>query len=409
MMPRKPNEQVQTCFDRALDAKRKAQGTADPVLKADLLEMEKRWRALAGSYEFTERLTDIAGVSSDWLQRSNERQRIGKRSDEAPQLQRIIQDSSVDAIFERIWLASIVEFCQDAIHSNNLDDIITSWNKGAERVYGYFAEEAIGQPVVIIVPPDRQHEECIISERVRRGERIEHFETVRRRKDESLIDVSLSVSPMRDVGGKIVGVSRIARDITDRKRGEAQISVLAREAEHRAKNLLANVEAMVRLSNADTVDGLKETIRGRIRALANVHSLFAQSRWTGAELGSLVQQELLPYARPGEMRTLSIGPTVILKPDVAQAMAVVLHELSTNAAKYGALSVPEGRVRVEWSCAEGQLMILWTEAGGPQVKPPTRKGFGTSAMESMTREGGKGRVQLDWHADGLACEITLPM
>jgi PAS domain S-box-containing protein len=408
MMPRKHNEQVQTCFDRALDAKRKAEGTADPVLKADLLEMEKRWLALAQSYEFTERLTDFTGASSEWLQRFNERRRIGKRPDKAPRLRRIIQDSSVDALLERMWLSSIVEFCQDAIHSNNLDDIITSWNKGAERVYGYFAEEAIGQPVVIIVPPDRQHEEYIISERVRHGERIEHFETVRRRKDESLIDVSLSVSPMRDAEGKIVGVSRVARDITDRKRSEAQISVLAREAEHRAKNLLANVDAMVRLSNSDTADGLKETIRGRIRALANVHSLFVQSRWTGAELGSLVKRELSPYARPGEMRTLSIGPTVILKPDVAQAMAVVLHELATNAAKYGALSVPEGQVRIEWSCAEGQLMVLWTEAGGPQVKPPTRRGFGTSAMESMIRDGAKGQVRLNWHAEGLACEITLP-
>jgi PAS domain S-box-containing protein len=283
------------------------------MLNADLLEMEKRWLALAESYEFTERLTDFTGASSKWLQRFNERRRIGKRPDEAPRLRRIIQDGSVDALLERMWLSSIVEFCQDAIHSNNLDDIITSWNKGAERVYGYFAEQAIGQPVVIIVLPDRQHEEYIISERVRRGERIEHFETVRRRKDQGLIDVSLSVSPVSDAEGKIVGVSRIARDITDRKRSEAQISVLAREAEHRAKNLLANVDAMVCLSNSDTADGLKETIRGRIRALANVHSLFVQSRWTGAELGSLVKQELSPYARPGEMRTLSIGPIVILK------------------------------------------------------------------------------------------------
>jgi PAS domain S-box-containing protein len=410
-MPAKPNEQVQTCFDRALDAKRKAEGTVDPALKADHLEMERRWLALARSYEFTERLTDFAGASSEWLHRFNERRRIGNRRDQAPRLQRIIQDSSVDAIFERMWLASIVEFCQDAIHSNSLDDIITSWNKGAERVYGYFAAEAIGQPVAMIVPPDRQHEEYIISERVRCGEHIEHFETIRRRKDGSLIEVSLTISPMRGEEGKIVGVSRIARDITDRKRSEAQISVLAREAEHRAKNLLANVEAMVSLSNSDTTDGLKETIRGRIRALANVHALFVQSRWTGAELGSLVRQELSPYARPrGEMRTRIEGPTVMLKPEVAQAIAVVLHELATNAVKYGALSLPEGQVRVEWSCAEGgRVVILWTETGGPQVNPPTRKGFGTSAMDSMIRDGLKGQVRLEWRVEGLVCEIAVAM
>jgi hypothetical protein len=120
MMPRKLNEQVQTCFERALDAKRKAKGTADPVLKADLLEMEKRWLALAQSYEFTAGFT---GASSGWLQTFNEPRRIDKGSDEAPRLQRIIQDSRVDAIFERMWLASIVEFSQDAIHSNSLHDI----------------------------------------------------------------------------------------------------------------------------------------------------------------------------------------------------------------------------------------------------------------------------------------------
>jgi two-component sensor histidine kinase len=104
---------------------------------------------------------------------------------------------------------------------------------------------------------------------------------------------------VRDAAGKIVGASKISRDITDRKRSEAQISVLAREAEHRAKNLLANVNAIVDLSQSDSPGGLKEAIAGRIGALANVHSLFVQSRWTGAELGTLVGQELAPYSRDG--------------------------------------------------------------------------------------------------------------
>jgi PAS domain S-box-containing protein len=305
-------------------------------------------------------------------------------------------------------VAYIVECSDDAIISTNADGVITSWNKGAERLFGYLAEEAIGKPVIMLVPPERQSEADTIIGRIRRGDSVEHYETVRRRKDGSLVDVSLTVSPMRDVEGNVVGASKIARDITERKRSEAQISVLAREAEHRAKNLLANVEAMVRLSNSDTPDGLKEAIAGRIRALANVHSLFAQSRWTGAELGSLVRQELSPYSRDGGMRTLIEGPIVVLKPDLAQATAVALHELATNAAKYGALSVPEGQVRVEWSCAGGQLVLRWTEAGGPPVNPPTRRGFGTSVLETMIRDGVKGRVQLDWRVEGLACEIVIP-
>jgi PAS domain S-box-containing protein len=308
------------------------------------------------------------------------------------------------------WLASIVECCDDAIIGTNLDAITTSWNKGAERLFGYLAEETVGNPVAILVPPERAHEEYAILSRIRRGDRVDHFETVRRRKDGTLIDISLTVSPIRRADGKVVGASGISRDITERKRSEAQISILAREAEHRAKNLLANVEAMVRLSNSDTLDGLKEAIGGRIRALANVHSLFVQSRWTGAELGSLVKQELSPYSRDGEMRTQTDGPTVMLKPDVAQAIAVALHELATNAAKYGALSVTTGQVRVEWSHMEdGKVVLRWTEAGGPPVNPPTRRGFGTSVLETMIRDSIKGWVRLDWHAEGLACEMALTM
>jgi PAS domain S-box-containing protein len=307
------------------------------------------------------------------------------------------------------WLASIVEFSDDAIVSKDLDGIIQSWNKGAERLFGYLAEEAIGKPVTMLMPPEYQDEEGVILGRIRRGDRIEHYETVRRRKDGSLIDVSLTVSPMRNAEGEIVGASKIARDITERKRSEAQISVLAREAEHRAKNLLANVQAMVNLSQSDTADGLKEAIAGRIGALANVHSLFVQSRWTGAELSGLVKQELSPYSRGGETCTRIDGPTVMLMPDSALAMAVALHELATNAAKYGALSVAEGQVRVEWSrTAGGQIALRWTETGGPAVNPPTRRGFGTDVMETMIRGRLKGDVRLDWHAEGLACEIVVP-
>ena len=310
---------------------------------------------------------------------------------------------------ESALLASIVEFGDDAIISKNLDGIITSWNRGAERIYGYLAEEVIGKPITILIPSERHHEEDVILERTRRGERVDHYETIRRRKDGSLIDMSLTISPLRDSNGTVVGASKIARDITERKRSEAQISVLAREAEHRARNVLANVKAMVQLSQSDTPKGLKEAIKGRIEALANVHSLFAQSRWTGAELGRLVQQELSPYSRDGEMRTRIDGPSVMLNPNAAQSIAVALHELATNAAKYGALSVAKGKVRVEWSrAADGRVVLRWIEAEGPPVNPPTRSGFGTQVMEAMIRDHEGGGVRLDWRAEGLACEITVP-
>ena len=127
------------------------------------------------------------------------------------------------------WLASIVDSSDDAIISKNLDGIITSWNKGAERLFGYTAEEAVGKPVTILIPPDQQNEEGMFLERIRRGERIEHYETVRKRKDGGSIVISLTVSPVKNVEGRIVGASKIARDITERKLAEARERALMAE------------------------------------------------------------------------------------------------------------------------------------------------------------------------------------
>jgi PAS domain S-box-containing protein len=305
------------------------------------------------------------------------------------------------------FLAAIVQSSDDAIVSKNLDGIITSWNKGAERVFGYTAEEAIGQPITIVIPQDRQDEERTILTRIRRGERIEHVETVRQRKHGSMIWVSLTISPVKNAEGKIVGASKTARDITEQKRTSEQMATLAREAEHRSKNLLANVQAMVNLSQGDDVADLKKAIEGRIQALANVHSLFVASRWIGAELSTIAQQELAPYSATGEKRVRIDGPQVLLAPDTAQAVAVTLHELATNAAKYGALSTADGHVDLKWSQeANGPLRLRWIETGGPTVQPPTRTGFGGRVIEQMIAQL-KGKSRFDWRAEGLVCEITL--
>lgn len=305
------------------------------------------------------------------------------------------------------WLASIVESSDDAIVSKNLDGVITSWNRGAERVFGHSAEEAIGQPITIVIPQDRQDEERTILTRIRRGERIDHFETVRQRKHGSLIIVSLTVSPVKNAEGKIVGASKIARDITEQKRNQEQIAILAREAEHRSKNLLATVHATVNLSQSDTPQGLRHAIEGRIQALANVHSLFVETRWIGAELSAIATQELAPYCENDETRVHIDGPQVLLEPTAAQAIAVTLHELATNAAKYGALSVAKGRVELKWSHeADERLILRWTEIGGPAVQPPARQGFGGRVVERMIGQL-KGKARFDWRPQGLVCEITL--
>ena len=152
----------------------------------------------------------------------------------------------------------------------------------------------------------------------------------------------------------------------------------------------------------------KQLIEGRISALAKVHTLFVESRWAGAELQSLVTQELSPYS--GERARVRIdGPPVMLEPNTAQTIAISLHELATNAAKYGSLSAADGRVEITWSrTADGRLSLRWIEAGGPTVTPPTHRGFGTRVMENMIGQL-RGEVRFDWCDQGLTCEIILPL
>jgi PAS domain S-box-containing protein len=316
-------------------------------------------------------------------------------------------DRRVQALRDELrWLASIIESSDDAIITKDVYGIIKSWNKGAEHIFGCAAEEVIGKPVTILIPPERLDEEPRILQRIGAGKKIEHFETVRRRKDGRLIEVSLCVSPVRDERGAIIGASKIARDITWRKKNERNAAILAREAEHRTRNILATVSATVELSQADTPEALKAGIRGRIQALANVYALFVESRWSGAELNRLVARELSPYQTGGERLRIE-GPPIVLNPTVAQAIAVTVHELVTNAAKYGALSTPGGKVVMAWWQSPDQsIAIRWTEIGGPAVTAPSRNGFGSQMMTGLINEVG-GTIAFDWRKDGLRCEITV--
>jgi PAS domain S-box-containing protein len=401
------SEKIRSCHERAAEAKAKAEATNDPALKVEFLDAERRWLTLARSYGFTESLDDFTATNSERRRQFNERLRVDLRSAPGISLPESAEQVLLPETAEQI-LWSIVENSDDAIITKNLYGIITSWNKSAERLFGYTAEEVIGKPIAIIHPPDRHDEESTILARIRRGEHIEHYETVRQCKDGSLINISLTVSPIKNAHGKIIGASKIARDITERKRNDERIAMLAREAEHRTKNILATVQATVNLSQAPTVDDFKHVIEGRIQALANVHALFVKSRWGGAELSNIVTQELAPYLGKGKAHAQIDGPNLLLETNTAQAIAVTLHELATNAAKYGSLSAPNGHVEVTWSRAADERLILhWTENGGPPIKKPTHQGFGTSVIERMIREQLKGEMHLDWRTEGLACEIVV--
>jgi PAS domain S-box-containing protein len=319
-------------------------------------------------------------------------------------------------------LAAIVESSDDAIASKSLDGIISSWNAGAERLFGYSAEEAIGQPITMLIPPDRQHEEPEIIARIRRGERVDHYETVRQRKDGTLIDISVTVSPIRHRDGHIIGASKIARDIGERRRLLERQTLLLREMNHRVKNLFAVASSVVALSanSAHSPKELAQAVRERLTALARAHALTlpdltpdgtATDRATA--LPELVRTIILPYLNrdpAAAERIVIAGPDVMVGRTAATNLALLIHEFATNAAKYGALSTSGGRVDVTWRIEDGRVALTWREHGGPPVPgEPATEGFGSLLARTAVTSGLGGQVTREWRAEGLAVQLSAPL
>lgn len=497
-------------------------------------------------------------------------------------------------------LSAIVDSSRDAIASKHLNGIIVSWNPGAERLFGYKAEEIIGKPVTILIPEDHQDEEPEILARIRRGEPIDHYETVRRRKDGSLVDISLSVSPVKDAAGNIIGASKIARDVSDKKaiertlrqqrrrlatlnriartisqgldldnvvqsvtdiatelsgakygaffynvtdksgdsyllyalsgapreafenlsmprnteifeptfrgngvvrspditkdarygrnaphrgmpeghvpvtsymavpvmarsgevlgglffghpkpgiftrdsellvkgiaahaaiaienarlhaaaqieieerrRAEAAKEVLVNEIKHRVKNTLSTVQA-ISSQTFQTASPAEHTAFGsRIRALAGAYDLLTDEKWDRVSVSEVVDRALVPFNDPNQRRFALSGSQVMLDANTSVLLAMTVHELATNAVKYGALSKDQGNVRIDWAVGDeeglSRLNFTWVEAGGPPVQAPTRKGFGSRLIEQIV-PGDQGRANFVFDPQGLRCELAI--
>jgi PAS domain S-box-containing protein len=211
-----------------------------------------------------------------------------------------------------------------------------------------------------------------------------------------------------DEMGRPIWLSGVTSDITERKRAEERQILLAEEVDHRARNVVAVVQSIMRLTRADSIDDYIGALDGRIGALSNAHRLLAGSRWEGADLTRLVEEEFAPYRASGNERVKSRGPNVLLPPATAQTIALALHELATNAAKYGALSVDPGYVELKWQTEPGKLELVWTESGGPQIGPPDRRGYGSRAIVAGIERQLGGLVNFDWQASGLRCTLCVP-
>ena len=211
-----------------------------------------------------------------------------------------------------------------------------------------------------------------------------------------------------DERGRLIWLSGVTADITDRKRAEERQILLAEEVDHRARNVVAVVQSIMRLTRADTIDDYIAALDGRIGALSNAHRLLAGSRWEGADLNRLVEEEFAPYRVAGNERVSAQGPVVLLPPATAQTIALALHELATNAAKYGALSADTGRVELTWHTEPGKLELVWAESGGPEITSPNRRGYGSRAIVAGIERQLGGMVKFDWQPDGLRCSLSVP-
>jgi two-component system CheB/CheR fusion protein len=314
---------------------------------------------------------------------------------------------------DRAHLAAIVASSEDGIVSHDLEGLITSWNAGAEKIYGFTAAEVMGLPMSILLAEDQANTWQANLARLRGGEVIANLDVSRQTKDHRQIHVALTISPIRDEQGVIVGASAVARDIAERKAAEERALLLMAELDHRVKNILAVVSAVVAqtLRPGRPTDEISADIQGRIMAIARAHNLLTDGGGVDGSLGEMITTELQPY---NDGREINIeGPDVVLTSRSSLSLALVIHELATNAAKYGGLSVEGGRLDVIWEVTGGAdaatLEIDWRESGGPSVARPSRRGFGTKLIEISLVRGLGATVDRYFDEAGHRCRMAIPL
>ncbi|HEY1940859.1 MAG TPA: HWE histidine kinase domain-containing protein [Roseiarcus sp.] len=306
--------------------------------------------------------------------------------------------------------AAIVEFSHDALVSMSLEGVIRSWNPGAGHLFGFSASEAIGKPVGLFLgAPGRIDEHSALIEQASGGTIAGSVSTGGMRRNGAMVDIEVAVMPIRSPDGAVTALALSARDIAERKESDTHRALLLRELSHRVKNALASVQAIATqtLKMTATPEAFAASFSARLMALAKTHDLLTRGEWQGAPLRDIVEAELAPYQDETHTRWRCEGPAVRLAAKSALALGMAFHELATNAAKHGALSVPSGHVEVSWEqrLTEGHLRLhlVWAEAGGPKVLGAGRKGFGTRLISDGLAYELDGDVALEFGAAGVRC------
>ena len=287
---------------------------------------------------------------------------------------------------------------------------LLTWDEGQYRIFGVDPDDfavTIGNVRALVHPEDWDHL------REAWGQVNEHTQSLQTEfrvlRPSGELRWCIGTAAAGVVSSEVVRVSGVTVDITDRKEAEERQALLAREVDHRARNVLAVVQSIVRLTRASSIDGYVAAVEGRIGALARAHALLSDARWQRADFGKLVEEEITPYRTTERDRIVVAGAKVVLEPTIAQALALALHELATNAAKYGSLSAPAGWVRLTWEIRSGNLVLDWLEIGGPPVEPPLTKGYGTKFISASIERQLDGAVTFDWGRDGLHCTLSVPL
>ncbi len=290
-------------------------------------------------------------------------------------------------------------------------------NRAAQHIFGYRFEEVVGRhPSELIIPASAQDDVAAIFRRVARGETVAPVIGENRTRDGRIIICEWHNTPLHRPDGEIIGVMSMVQDITERQQGEQRQTLLMRELDHRVKNTLASVLSILdnTVTDAPSLASFRDSFRGRILALARTHEALAHGRWSNVDLAEMIRSTLEPFSRDGGPAFTLSGPVAALPSEAAIAVCMSLHELATNAAKYGALSVPQGRIEIVTrydadDAGRPALELTWSEDAGPAVSPPTRQGFGITLIHGMISHELGGRVEFEFPARGLVCRMVLPL
>ena len=315
-----------------------------------------------------------------------------------------------------VRLASMVRHTPLAVILWDKDFRIAEWNPAAEAIFGWTAAEIIGEHAHVLVPESVHPyvDEIWRGLSTNKGGTRGTNENVT--KDKRIISCEWYNSPLVGPDGRVIGVVSLCQDVTERVRAEQRQHTLMLELDHRVKNNLAAILALAEqtLYTSDSLQQFGDAFTGRLRAMSRMHELLAHSRWQHIDLRDMVHRSLEAYVIGHKPPITLTGEPLPLPSKIATGLSLVLHELATNAAKYGSLSAPTGQVHVEWSVpdaspeSQSNLVINWSESGGPAVTAPQRRGFGTGLIEGIVAYEFGGSVHFDFNPSGLCCRIVIP-